>query len=242
MVSSSCSTTSTVLPRSRNSSSAASSRPLSRWCSPMEGSSSTYSTPRSFDPICVASRMRWPSPPESVAAERSSEIYPNPTAFRNCKRSTISCTMRPAMLLLRARSTVIFCAASSARETGSAVKSAMDMPFTFTARLSGRSRLPWHAGHSRSRHVIQQPIAVAFGTGLLHASLQIPTMPRNPVLPPCRALTIEQQVLCLLRKLFEWSAADRCHAPPRRSGADESDSATPSPAPARLPAAASTSR
>ena len=32
------------------------------------------STPRSFDPICVASRMRCPSPPESVAAERSSEM------------------------------------------------------------------------------------------------------------------------------------------------------------------------
>jgi hypothetical protein len=37
----------------------------------MEGSSSTYSTPRSFDPIWVARRMRCASPPESVAAERS---------------------------------------------------------------------------------------------------------------------------------------------------------------------------
>ena len=36
----------------------------------------------------------------------------------------------------------------AARDTGSAVKSAIDMPFTFTARLSGRRRLPWHAGHS----------------------------------------------------------------------------------------------
>ena len=26
------------------------------------------------EPICVASRMRWPSPPERVAAERSSEM------------------------------------------------------------------------------------------------------------------------------------------------------------------------
>ena len=45
-------------------------RSLSRGCRPMDGSSSTYSTPRSFEPICVASRMRCASPPESVAAER----------------------------------------------------------------------------------------------------------------------------------------------------------------------------
>ena len=47
---------------------------------------------------------------------------------------------RPASLMLRAT--------SSAFEIGSAVNSAIDMPFTFTARLSGRSRLPRHAGHS----------------------------------------------------------------------------------------------
>ena len=41
---------------------------------------------------------------------------------------------RPASLILRA--------VSSERETGSAVKSAIDMPFTLTARLSGRSRFP----------------------------------------------------------------------------------------------------
>ncbi len=40
-------------------------------CRPMEGSSRTYSTPRSLEPICVARRMRCASPPESVAAERS---------------------------------------------------------------------------------------------------------------------------------------------------------------------------
>ena len=44
---------------------------LSRWCRPIDGSSSTYSTPTSADPICVASRMRWASPPDSVAAARS---------------------------------------------------------------------------------------------------------------------------------------------------------------------------
>ena len=41
IVSSSCSTTISVLPRSRSRSSVSSSRWLSRWCSPMDGSSST---------------------------------------------------------------------------------------------------------------------------------------------------------------------------------------------------------
>ena len=54
--------------------------------------------------------------------------------------------MRPAMIASRPLS-LILRAVSSARDTGNAVKSAIDMPFTFTARLSGRNRLPWHAGH-----------------------------------------------------------------------------------------------
>jgi hypothetical protein len=41
---------------------------LSRWCSPMDGSSSTYRTPTRPDPIWVASRMRCASPPDRVAA------------------------------------------------------------------------------------------------------------------------------------------------------------------------------
>ena len=71
MVSSSCSTTMTVLPRSRSRSSVPISRWLSRWCSPMEGSSSTYNTPTRPDPIWLARRMRCASPPERVAAERA---------------------------------------------------------------------------------------------------------------------------------------------------------------------------
>ena len=42
IVSSSCSTTINVLPRSRSVLSVASKRALSRWCNPMDGSSSTY--------------------------------------------------------------------------------------------------------------------------------------------------------------------------------------------------------
>lgn len=73
MVSSSCSTTMSVLPMSRSRTSVSISRWLSRWCRPMEGSSSTYSTPTRPEPICVASRMRWASPPDRVPAARLSE-------------------------------------------------------------------------------------------------------------------------------------------------------------------------
>ena len=73
MVSSSCSTTISVLPRSRSRSSVSSSRWLSRWCSPMDGSSSTYRTPTRPEPIWVASRIRCASPPARVADARSSD-------------------------------------------------------------------------------------------------------------------------------------------------------------------------
>src|SRR6267143_5670290 len=61
----------TVLPRSRRCLSVARRRALSRWCRPIEGSSSTYMTPVSPEPIWLASRMRCASPPESVSAPRS---------------------------------------------------------------------------------------------------------------------------------------------------------------------------
>ena len=73
MVPSSCSTTITVLPRSRSRSSVAIRRSLSRWCRPIEGSSRMYSTPTRLDPIWVASRIRCASPPDSVDAARSSD-------------------------------------------------------------------------------------------------------------------------------------------------------------------------
>src|SRR5256885_1553238 len=68
MVSASCSTTMTLLPRSRSRRSVEMRRRLSRWCRPIEGSSSTYITPDSSEPSCEASRMRCASPPASVAA------------------------------------------------------------------------------------------------------------------------------------------------------------------------------
>jgi len=53
--------------------------------------------------------------------------------------------MRPAIFSSRSFS-LIFTAASTAHDTGNAVKSAIDKPLTFTARLSGRNRCPLHAG------------------------------------------------------------------------------------------------
>ena len=41
---------------------------LSRWWSPIDGSSRMYRTPISVVPIWVASRIRWASPPDSVDA------------------------------------------------------------------------------------------------------------------------------------------------------------------------------
>ena len=72
MVSSSCSTTIRVLPKSRRCFSVPKSLSLSRWCRPMDGSSRIYSTPIRDEPIWVASRIRWLSPPERVPAERES--------------------------------------------------------------------------------------------------------------------------------------------------------------------------
>src|SRR6266581_4397856 len=74
MVSSSCSTTNTVFPRLRSSSSALSRRPLSRWCNPIEGSSSTYSTPRSFEPICVPSRIQELQPFDDLVHDPSGNL------------------------------------------------------------------------------------------------------------------------------------------------------------------------
>ena len=45
----------------------------------VDGSSRIYSTPTSDEPICVARRMRWLSPPDSVPDERESVRYSRPT-------------------------------------------------------------------------------------------------------------------------------------------------------------------
>ena len=84
----------------------------------------------------------------------------------------ISSTTRPAICISRSANshlrTVI-----SARAIGRAVNSAIDMPLTRTARLAGRSRLPWHAGHSVGRHVLREPLAVVLRRRLRRFRLRI---------------------------------------------------------------------
>ena len=71
IVSSSCSTTTTVLPNWASRRKVASNRSLSRGCRPIDGSSRMYSTPTSPAPTWLARRIRCASPPESVGAARS---------------------------------------------------------------------------------------------------------------------------------------------------------------------------
>ena len=66
IVSSSCSTTIKVFPNSLSLFKVASNLSLSFWCSPILGSSSTYRTPVSPEPIWVASLILWDSPPDKV--------------------------------------------------------------------------------------------------------------------------------------------------------------------------------
>ena len=90
MVSSSCSTTIKVLPRSRISFNEWINLSLSLWCKPILGSSRTYKTPESFEPIWVASLIRWASPPDKVIAILDNVKYSNPTSTKNSKRFLIS--------------------------------------------------------------------------------------------------------------------------------------------------------
>ena len=148
MVSSSCSTTTRVLPRSRSSLSVAMSLPLSRWCRPMLGSSRMYSTPISEEPICVARRMRWLSPPESVAAARESVRYCRPTLARKCSRERISFIIMSAIMRSRTFSRSGSASMNSSDLLiGMSQNSIMDSPPTVTARASRLRRLPPQSGH-----------------------------------------------------------------------------------------------
>ncbi len=101
MVSSSCSTTITVLPKSRRFFKVFSSLWLSRWCRPMEGSSRIYSTPIREEPIWVARRMRWLSPPDRVPEARDRVRYSSPTLRRKPSREWISFKMGAAIIFSR---------------------------------------------------------------------------------------------------------------------------------------------
>ena len=63
----------------------------------MEGSSRIYRTPIRLEPIWVASRIRWLSPPERVPALRERVRYPRPTDWRKPSRDLISFRIRSAI-------------------------------------------------------------------------------------------------------------------------------------------------
>ena len=67
MISSSCSTTITVFPKSRRESNTLINRSVSFGCKPMLGSSKIYIDPTKLLPSEVAKLIRCDSPPESVA-------------------------------------------------------------------------------------------------------------------------------------------------------------------------------
>ncbi len=130
IVSSSCSTTTTVLPRSRNWASVASSRSLSRGCRPIEGSSKMYSTPTRPQPICPARRMRCDSPPDRVGAVRARVRYSSPTLSKKPSRPRISFSTSAA---ITAR------VSSSSRSLKNSVASAMLSAQTSVSERAGRS-------------------------------------------------------------------------------------------------------
>ena len=146
IVSSSCSTTMTVLPRSRRRIKVDNSLWLSRWCRPMLGSSRIYKTPMRDEPMFVAKRIRWLSPPESVAAARESVRYSRPTLRKKPRRERISFKIAAAIISSRGVS-VNVSRNASASTTERSQKSLIFLPPTVTARLSLERRLPPHASH-----------------------------------------------------------------------------------------------
>ena len=97
----------------------------------------------------MASLIRCASPPDSVAAARSSDRYPTPTLSRNRSRSSIS--RRISRAIARSVSDSSSCSSHSIeRRADIFVNWWMPSPPTVTASDSGRSRAPLHSGHGRS--------------------------------------------------------------------------------------------
>ncbi len=88
--------------------------------------------------------MRCPSPPESVADDRSSVKYPRPTVFKNLSRLFISRNIGPAICSSRAFR-VICSKESTASSIGNDVYSAIPRPPTCTDSESERRRRPPHS-------------------------------------------------------------------------------------------------
>ena len=144
-MSSSCSTTITVLPRSRRRLSTEMSLAVSRGCRPMLGSSSMYIEPTRLEPSEVTRLMRWLSPPERVLQARLSVRYDRPTSLMHCRRESISESGSATI----ARSVSVICIdpkKSSASSMFIWSSSSMVRPRRRTQSASLRRRLPPHSG------------------------------------------------------------------------------------------------
>ena len=101
------------------------------------------------EPIWVARRMRWLSPPDRVAAARLRVRYWSPTLWRKPRRFLISLRMRSAMRCFWGVSSRPSTKAR-ASFTDLRQKVSMLIPPTVTARASFRRRLPPQSGQGRS--------------------------------------------------------------------------------------------
>ena len=149
IVSSSCSTAITVLPRSRNCSNVLSNRPLSRWCNPIDGSSKIYRTPVSDEPSCDASRILCASPPASVGAARSSVKYPSPTSSKNLRRFSISFNTRATISCWRLANRSLL-KNSRVSDTDILLISPIFFPPILTNNASCFNRIPLQTRHGLS--------------------------------------------------------------------------------------------
>jgi hypothetical protein len=140
MVSGLCSTTSTVLPLSRNCRSRSFIRWMSCGCRPIVGSSNTYVTSVSDEPRWRIIFVRCASPPDSVPAGRSSERYPSPISSnessRCCRPPTSGATDGSSTERIQSARSLICIEQTSA----------MFFPLIFDDRASLVSRVPPQSG------------------------------------------------------------------------------------------------
>ena len=140
-MSSSCSTTTTVLPNDCKSLSTFISLNVSRECSPMLGSSSIYSEPTRLLPSEAVRFILWLSPPLNVLDWRFNVRYPSPTSTRNCNLLRIS-VIRRLLMAVSCSSSTRLSNQSLRLTTGISTRFVMLLPFIFTYSTSFFNRVP----------------------------------------------------------------------------------------------------
>src|SRR5438128_4323026 len=153
----------------------------------MDGSSRTYMTPDSSEPSCEARRMRCASPPDRVAAARSSVRYSRPTSSRKPSRAFTSFRISLAIWArapVNPRPLKWALAAATVRD----VTSTMLLPASSTARDSGRRRAPLQARQSCSRKYLLYHCRVTSDDDSCMRFLMVLTTPAKRMAhepPPC---------------------------------------------------------